>query len=77
MQASTRTLSSPALRVPARTPRDSSPALHVALSALWGYVRAFGQRRAAAEILELANALQATRPATAAQMRRAVARSWD
>ena len=41
------------------------------------FLDALSQRKAAAEILELASSLQSTRPEMAAQMRRAASRSWD
>ena len=44
---------------------------------VWRFIEALSQRKAAAEILDLANSLQSTRPETAAQMRRAARRSWD
>jgi hypothetical protein len=51
--------------------------LGAATGAVWRFLEAFGQRKAAAEILELANSLEATRPEVAVRMRRAATRSWD
>jgi len=51
--------------------------LGAATGAVWRFLQAFGQRQAAAEILELANSLEATRPEVAKRMRRAATRSWD
>jgi len=51
--------------------------LGAATGAIWRFLEAFGQRKAAAEILELARSLEATRPDVAARMRRAATRSWD
>lgn len=48
-----------------------------ATGAVWRFLQAFGQRQAAAEILELARSLESTRPEVAARMRRAATRSWD
>ena len=48
-----------------------------ATGAVWRFLEAFGQRKAAAEILELAKSLEDSRPEVAAQMRRAATRSWD
>jgi hypothetical protein len=78
MQSSSHTLSAGASRG-SRTPSAGVglPLLGSTLGALWRFAEAFGQRSAAAEILELASALQASRPETAARMRRAVAYSWD
>jgi hypothetical protein len=56
---------------PARWP------LGAATGAIWRFLEAFGQRKAAAEILELARSLESTRPEVAARMRRAATRSWD
>lgn len=51
--------------------------LGAATGAVWRFLEAFGQRTAAAEILELAKSVEATRPDVAARMRRAATRSWD
>jgi len=51
--------------------------LGAATGAVWRFLEAFGQRKAAAEILELAKSLEDTRPEVAARMRRAATRSWD
>ena len=51
--------------------------LGAATGAVWRFLEAFGQRKAAAEILELARSLEATRPDVAKRMRRAATRSWD
>lgn len=51
--------------------------LGAATGAIWRFLEAFGQRKAAAEILELAKSLESTRPEVAARMRRAATRSWD
>ena len=51
--------------------------LGAATGAVWRFLEAFGQRKAAAEILELAKSLEDSRPEVAAQMRRAATRSWD
>jgi hypothetical protein len=51
--------------------------LGAATGAIWRFLEAFGQRKAAAEILELARSLESTRPEVAARMRRAATRSWD
>ncbi len=51
--------------------------LGAATGAVWRFLEAFGQRKAAAEILELAKSLEATRPEVAKRMRRAATRSWD
>lgn len=50
--------------------------LGAATGAIWRFLEAFGQRKAAAEILELAKSLEDTRPEVAARMRRAATRSW-
>jgi len=60
--------------------QDTSPPrwpLSAATGAVWRFLEAFGQRKAAAEILELAKSLESTRPEVAARMRRAATRSWD
>lgn len=77
MQSSTPSLTSAAHAPRGATAVGAGFPLQSAIGVVWRFVEAFSQRKAAAEILELANALQATRPETAAQMRRAVARSWD
>ena len=51
--------------------------LGAATGAVWRFLEAFGQRKAAAEILELAKSLEAARPEVAKRMRRAATRSWD
>lgn len=51
--------------------------LKAAGGAVWRFLEIFSQRKAAAEILELAKSLQSTRPEMAAQMYRAASRSWD
>ena len=62
-------------------PRRSADRWRLPLSAaggaVWRFLETFSQRKAAAEILELAKSLQSTRPEMAAQMRRAASRSWD
>ncbi|WP_280151776.1 hypothetical protein [Piscinibacter sp. XHJ-5] len=55
----------------------SSLRLHAAARVVWRFLQGFSQRKAAAELMELACGLQHTRPDTAAQMRRAASRSWD
>jgi hypothetical protein len=63
-------------RVRSGTARSPLP-LRDAVGVLWRFLEGFSQRKAAAEILDLARRLQPTRPETAAQMRRAASRSWD
>ncbi|HKW84465.1 MAG TPA: hypothetical protein VJN68_12005 [Burkholderiaceae bacterium] len=69
------------LAAPASFPRQAADRkpwpLGAATGAVWRFLEAFGQRKAAAEILELAKSLEATRPEVAARMRRAATRSWD
>ena len=62
---------------PQRVSAHSRSTIGAVFSGLWCFIQALGQRKAVAEILDLADALQATRPEMAAQMRRAAARSWD
>ena len=62
---------------PQRVGAHSRLTLGTAFANLWSFMQALGQRKAVAEILDLADSLQATRPEMAAQMRRAAARSWD
>lgn len=64
-------------RQPQRTAGGRPLTVGRALGAVWQFIQSLGQRKAAADILELADSLQATRPEMAAQMRRAVARAWD
>jgi hypothetical protein len=62
----------------APTPQRSADSSRFSFGAVvWRFIDALSQRKAAAEILELANSLQSTRPETAAQMRRAARRSGD
>ena len=62
---------------PEQAARPSRWPLGGATGAIWRFLEAFGQRKAAAEILELAKSLESTRPEVAARMRRAATRSWD
>ena len=62
---------------PAQDANSSRWPLGGATGAIWRFPEAFGQRKAAAEILELARSLESTRPEVAARMRRAATRSWD
>jgi hypothetical protein len=77
------TMQSSSASLASRTPfaaQDVSPSrwpLGGATGAIWRFLEAFGQRKAAAEILELARSLESTRPEVAARMRRAATRSWD
>ena len=77
MQSTTGSLASGTLFPKQRVATESRWPLGGATAAVWRFLESFGQRQAAAEILELAKSLEASRPEVAARMRRAATRSWD